>query len=113
MFVVQDTFKTKPGKANALVEVFTATAPHLAADGVQGHRVLVDHVADYWTVIFESTVEDLDTYFAVHGRRGRTRRHGGIYGPRGERSSSHLPDSARGLNLLLAAREGHCTSTTG
>ena len=24
MFVVQDTFKTKPGKANALVEVFTA-----------------------------------------------------------------------------------------
>ena len=64
MFVVQDTFKTKPGKANALVKVFTAAAPHLAADGVQGHRVLVDHVADYWTVIFESTVEDLDTYFA-------------------------------------------------
>ena len=24
----------------------------------------MDHVADYWTVIFESTVEDLDTYFA-------------------------------------------------
>ena len=29
MFVVQDTFKTKPGKANALVEVFKAAAPHL------------------------------------------------------------------------------------
>ena len=56
MFVVQDTFKTKPGKATALIEVFTAAAPHLSADGVHTHRVLVDHVADYWTVIFESTV---------------------------------------------------------
>ena len=64
MFVVQDTFKTKPGKANALIEVFKAAAPHLSADGVHTHRVLVDHVADYWTVIFESTVEDLDMYFA-------------------------------------------------
>ena len=64
MFVVQDTFKTKPGKANALIEIFTAAAPRFAADGVHQHRVLVDHVADYWTVVFESTVEDLDTYFA-------------------------------------------------
>ncbi len=64
MFVVQDTFKTKPGKANALVEVFSAAAPHLTADGVHTHRILVDHVADDWTVILESTVEDLDTYFA-------------------------------------------------
>ena len=64
MFVVQDTFKTKPGKANALAKVFAAAAPHFAADGVHAHRVLVDHVADYWTVMFESTVEDLDTYFA-------------------------------------------------
>ena len=24
----------------------------------------MDHVADYWTVIFQSTVEDLDMYFA-------------------------------------------------
>ena len=64
MFVVQDTFKTKPGKANALIEIFTAAAPRFAADGVHQHRVLVDHVADYWTVIFESTVENLDTYFA-------------------------------------------------
>ena len=31
MFVVQDSFKTKPGKANALAAIFTAAAPHLAS----------------------------------------------------------------------------------
>ena len=64
MYVVRDTFRTKPGKANALIEKFTAAAPHLAGAGVRGHCILVDEVADYWTVVFESTVEDLDSYFA-------------------------------------------------
>ena len=64
MYVVRDTFRTKPGKANALIEKFTAAAPHLAGAGVKGHRILVDEVADYWTVDFESTVEDLESYFA-------------------------------------------------
>ena len=64
MYVVRDTFRTKPGKANALIEKFTAAAPHLAGAGVKGHRILMDEVADYWTVVFESTVEDLESYFA-------------------------------------------------
>ncbi len=64
MFVVQDTFRTKPGKAGALIEKFKAAIPHFAADGSIQHRILVDEVADYWTVIIESTVDDLDTYFA-------------------------------------------------
>ena len=64
MYVVRDTFRTKPRKANALIEKFTAAAPHLAGAGVKGHRILVDEVADYWTVVFESTVEDLESYFA-------------------------------------------------
>jgi heme-degrading monooxygenase HmoA len=64
MYVVRDTFRAKPGKANALIEKFTAAAPLLAGAGVKGHRILVDEVADYWTVVLESTVEDLDSYFA-------------------------------------------------
>ena len=62
MFVVQDTFQTKPGKAGELIDKFKAAMPHLETGG-GSHRILVDHVADYWTVIIESTVEDLDTYF--------------------------------------------------
>lgn len=63
MFVMKNTFKAKPGKAGELVEKFKAAAPYLAADGVH-HRILVDHVADYWTVIVESTAEDIDAFFA-------------------------------------------------
>jgi heme-degrading monooxygenase HmoA len=62
-FVVQDTFKAKPGKAQALADRFALGAPHLRGGGVLGHRILIDHVADYWTVMIESTVEDLDAYF--------------------------------------------------
>ena len=64
MYVVIDTFRTKPGKANALIEKFAAAMPHLARDGVKNHRILVDEVADYWTVVIESTVEELADYFA-------------------------------------------------
>lgn len=64
MYVVQATFQAKPGKAQELVEKFTAIAPHLAEAGVKEHRVLVDHIADFWTVIYEATVEDLDAYFS-------------------------------------------------
>ena len=64
MYLVQDTFRAKPGKANALIEKFTAAAPHLKAQGIRELRMLVDEVADYWTVISEVVVDDLDSYFA-------------------------------------------------
>ena len=64
MYVVQDIFQTKPGKANALIDKFTSAAPHFVAQGIKHQRILVDEVADYWTVIVESAVEDLETYFA-------------------------------------------------
>lgn len=63
MYVMKNTFKAKPGKADALIEKFKAAAPHLAADGVE-HRILVDQVADYWTVIVEAKADDLDAFFA-------------------------------------------------
>ena len=98
MYVVRDTFRTKPGKANALIEKFTAAAPHLAGAGVKGHRILVDEVADYWTVDFESTVEDLESYFAF---RENTAGGGGgpvrVHGLRRECWSSDLPSRSRNV----------------
>ena len=42
------------------------TAGAVASDDrLKGWRVLVDHVADFWTVVFEASFEDVDDYFAV------------------------------------------------
>ena len=66
MYVMQATFKAKPGEAQALADKITAAAGAVASDErVKGWRVLIDHVADFWTVVFEASFEDLDDYFAV------------------------------------------------
>jgi hypothetical protein len=66
MYVMQATFKAKPGRAQALADKITAAAGSVASDErVKGWRVLIDHVADFWTVVFEASFEDLDDYFAV------------------------------------------------
>lgn len=66
MYVMQATFKAKPGEAQALADKLTAAAGAVASDErVKGWRVLIDHVADFWTVVFEASFEDLDDYFAV------------------------------------------------
>jgi len=58
--------KAKPGQAQALADKLAAAAEAVASDDrVKGWRVLVDHVADFWTVVFEASFEDLDDYFAV------------------------------------------------
>jgi hypothetical protein len=62
MYVVQATFQAKPGKAQELVDKLAAAASPMADAGVKQQRVLVDHIADFWTVIYEATVEDLDAY---------------------------------------------------
>lgn len=66
MYVMQATFKTKPGQAQALADKLAAAAGAVASDDrVKGWRVLIDHVADFWTVVFEASFENLDDYFAV------------------------------------------------
>ena len=66
MYVMQATFKAKPGEAQALADKITAAAGAVASDErVKGWRVLIDHVADFWTVVFEASFEDLDDYFAA------------------------------------------------
>ncbi len=63
MFVVRDVFRCKPGKARELAERFKKTfASCEEHDGFTNCRVMVDAVADYWTVVVECDFERLDDF---------------------------------------------------
>ena len=71
MYVMQATFKAKPGQAQALADKIAAAARAVSSDDrVKGWRVLIDHVADFWTVVLEASFEDLEDYFAVISQPG-------------------------------------------
>jgi hypothetical protein len=60
MFIVRDVFNCKPGKAKDLAEKFTkAIASMPKDDRFRNPRVMVDAVAEYWTVVLEAEVETL------------------------------------------------------
>ncbi len=60
MFLVRDIFRCKPGQSKTLAEKFKAGLPLMKdMSGFKGARVLVDYVAEYWTVVLEMEVEDL------------------------------------------------------
>ena len=60
MFVVRDVFRCKPGKAKELVEKFKKTVATMERDDrFTNVRIMVDAIADYWTVVLESDVETL------------------------------------------------------
>ena len=61
MFVIRNVFKCKPGKAGQLIEKFKMAHALLADSGVKP-RVLVDEVADFWTVVVEVDVEDMGAF---------------------------------------------------
>lgn len=68
MFVVRDVFHCKPGKSRELAERFMRTLPSVEQhDGFRNCRVLIDAVADYWTVVLECDFERLDD-FERHSR---------------------------------------------
>jgi hypothetical protein len=73
MFVVRNVFTCKPGRAKELVAKFKAAGPHLEALGIRNPRVLSDTSAGFWTVVVESEVESLDTYFQLVEQRGANR----------------------------------------
>ncbi len=77
MFVVRDIFRCKPGKAKELVEKFKSTFASMEAhDGFRNTRVMVDAVADYWTVVMESDVEslaDFERHMREYGARPEVR----------------------------------------
>lgn len=59
MFLVRNVFKCKPGKAKNLIESFQKSMS-LMPD--VKHRVLVDYVANFWTVVLEIETEDVSGY---------------------------------------------------
>jgi quinol monooxygenase YgiN len=63
MHVIQATFRAKPGKAQEMADKLAAAAANLVGEQVTEYRVMVDHVADFWTVIFEARCSNIDAYF--------------------------------------------------
>ena len=63
MYVVQETFHAKPGKAKELVRKFKAAAPIFeATQQGRNFRVMTDVASNYWTVIMSYEVEDIGAF---------------------------------------------------
>ena len=73
MLLIRDIFRCKPGKARQVAEKFKQALPAFEAhDGFRNARVMVDLVADYWTVVMEAEVDDLaqfDSHMQSYGSR--------------------------------------------
>ncbi|MBV8517808.1 MAG: hypothetical protein JO197_10455 [Acidobacteria bacterium] len=63
MYVIRDVFQCKPGKAKELAERFKKTFASMEQhDGFSNNRVLIDVVANYWTVVLESDAPSLEDF---------------------------------------------------
>ena len=62
MYLIRNTFKTKPGMAKDLVAKFKKTIPFMVEDGFKSPMILTDVVSDYWTVILEMEVKSLEQF---------------------------------------------------
>lgn len=63
MYVIRDVFRCKPGQAKEIARKFSMAFAALKAAGEPGTgRILVDVVADYWTVVLESEVAELGEF---------------------------------------------------
>lgn len=69
MFVIRDVFRAKAGKGRELTSKFKSASALMPNDGVHGRRILTDTVANYWTIVMETEVEKLDTYFELLNTR--------------------------------------------
>jgi hypothetical protein len=60
MYLIRDVFRCKPGKASELARRFKETIPSMETeDGFRNCQVMVDAVAQYWTVVLQAEVEEL------------------------------------------------------
>lgn len=77
MYKVRDVFRCKPGKAKELVERLKQTIPGTEReDGFRNSQILVDVVAEYWTVVWEAEFEslgDFEHHMASYGSRPEVR----------------------------------------
>ncbi len=66
MYVIRNVFKCKPGQAKHVIEKFKkATDIMKDAGAAFDERVLVDEVAGFWTVVVETTVEDMGKFASM------------------------------------------------
>ena len=77
MFVIRDVFRCKPGKAKELVARLKQTiASTEREDKFRNSQILVDFVADYWTVVGEAEFDSLsqfEQHMAEYGNRAEVR----------------------------------------
>lgn len=59
MYLVRETFQTKPGMAKELVKKFKQAMTYMEKAGFKNTKILTDAVSNYWTVIIESEVTNL------------------------------------------------------
>lgn len=59
MFVVRNVFKCKPGQAKSLVDRLQKAMSLMPAFQ---QRILVDYIGNFWTVVLEIEVQDLNAY---------------------------------------------------
>jgi len=69
MFVVRNVFRCKPGQAKNVIEKFKAAMPMMQE--VAKHRVLVDEIASFWTVVIETETDDLAAFEKMLKERGQ------------------------------------------
>ena len=78
MFMVRDVFRCKPGKAKELAARFKELIPDMERnDRFRNCRVMVDAVAEYWTVVLEADferLEDFEQHMSGFGQRDEVRR---------------------------------------
>jgi hypothetical protein len=68
MFVIRNVFRCKPGHAKTVIEKFQKAMPIMQE--IASHRILVDEVASFWTVVIETETEDLAAFEKLLQDRG-------------------------------------------
>ena len=69
MYIIRNVFRCKPGQAKNVIEKFKAAMPIMQQ--IAKHRILVDQVATFWTVVIETETEDLAEFERILQERGK------------------------------------------
>lgn len=63
MFLIRDVFRCKPGKSRQLAEMFKKSMSSMEKlGGFKNPRIMLDFVANYWTVVLELEVDSLEQF---------------------------------------------------
>ena len=69
MYVIRNVFKCKPGKAMEVARKFQAAHELMSESGFES-RIMLDEIADFWTLVVEISVDDLSTFARGMRERG-------------------------------------------